>query len=77
MFFGMAEGDRIVLRLTGPGGRALARDAAAMDRDRAMEFRAVGRRADGQWPPGRYRGEAALVRDGTVVDRVSAATTVR
>ena len=76
LFIGLEEGDRILLRLAGPEGTLLVRDAHTVPRDRAMQFRAAGRRAGGAWPTGTYRGQASLVRDGVTIDRITARSVV-
>jgi hypothetical protein len=69
-FYGVRTGDRLEVSLAGPdGGGPLAETEHVMDRNRAAEFRAVGRKARGAWPPGTYRGTAVLTRDGAEVDR--------
>ena len=69
-FYGLRPGDVIALRLTGPDGATLVEDAHVMDRVRAQQFRAAGRRARGAWAPGRYAGEARLLRGEAVVARI-------
>lgn len=73
--FGLEAGDRIALRLIGPAGGVVAETGIAMERDRALEFRLVGRRGT-DWPRGTYRGQATLTRDGVVIDRIGVAATV-
>jgi len=76
LFYGMETGDRIVLRLDGPQGR-VAEDEVSFEKDRALEYRAVGRKARGPWPPGLYRGEARLIRGGDTVAAIAAETDLR
>lgn len=75
-FYGLRQGDRIVTRLTAPDGAIAAEDRHEMDRARATQFRAVGRRSDGALAAGVWRGTAALIRDGAVHDRIEAETRV-
>ena len=61
--FGVAPGDALELRVTGPDGRTLVENRVPMDRRQARRFAAVGKRNTAQsWAPGIYRGEARLVR---------------
>jgi len=76
LFYGLEEGDTVLLRLTGPGGALIARQVLPVERDRALEFRATGRKGQGAWPAGVYRGFASLIRDGVVIDEIGAETIV-
>jgi murein DD-endopeptidase MepM/ murein hydrolase activator NlpD len=76
-FYGLRDGDRLEVALTAPDGSAVAETAHLMERDRAVEFRAVGRKARGPWAPGDYRGTAVLRRAGTVIDRLERTLPVR
>jgi Peptidase family M23 len=69
-FYGLRAGDRLELALVAPDGSTVAETAHVMDRNRAVEFRAVGRKARGAWAAGDYRGTAVLRRDGAEVDRI-------
>lgn len=75
-FYGLREGDVIALRLTGPDGAVLVEDAHRMERTRAQQFRAAGRRGNGAWAAGVYRGEAALLRGEAVHARIAASVVV-
>jgi hypothetical protein len=75
-FFGVRKGDRLELSLLAPDGSTVAETEHVMDRNRATEFRAVGRNARGAWPAGAYRGTAVLRRAGGVVDRFEGTLTV-
>ena len=75
-FYGLRQGDRLELGLTAPDGSVLAEMAHVMDRTRAAEFRAVGRKAQGAWPAGDYRGTAILSRNGAAIGRVERMLTV-
>lgn len=70
-FYGLRQGDRIELGLTGPGGEVIAETTHQMPRDRAVEYRAVGRRARGDWPAGSYDGTARLVRGGAEISHIA------
>lgn len=71
-FYGLEEGDILAMRLTAPGGETIAEDRFRMEKNRAAQFRAAGRRKRGEsWPPGRYVGRAVLMRGG---EPVAAAT---
>ncbi len=69
-FYGLQSGDHLELKLTAPDGSTIAEVDQAMDRDRAVEYRAVGRKARGAWAAGEYRGTAVLRRDGAEIARV-------
>lgn len=67
-YFGNRAGDQLAITLTGPDGVVFT-ETFALERTQAQAFRATGRRASGSWPSGSYTGEAALIRDGTVIDQ--------
>ena len=69
-FFGLRGGDQIRLRLEAPDGSILAADTHAMTRNRATQFRAIGKRNRGTWKPGTYVGAAELVRNAQPVDAI-------
>ena len=67
-FYGVMKGDRLAISIRAPGGGMLVSNTHVMDRNRAAEFRAIGRRRpEGGWPAGAYEGRAALIRNGSVV----------
>lgn len=68
-YFGLQEGDEIGLSLTAPDGSAVAQHTHTMEKDRATEFRAAGRKARGVWPSGDYTGVTTLTRDGAIIER--------
>jgi hypothetical protein len=78
--FGLRKGDVESLAIHGPGGRVVAEHRSeAADRNRAIQFRFVGkRRRGGDWAKGRYRGEYRLLRrsKGGVVEVLRASRTV-
>ena len=65
-FYGLRAGDTAILRILGPSGEELVANATKpLTRARAQQMWFVGlRRPSDGWPPGRYRGELRLVRDG-------------
>jgi hypothetical protein len=65
----LQRGDRPTLTLTGPGGAVLARgEGAALDRNKADWTLYAGKRAPpGGWPPGHYRADYAVLRNGQAV----------
>ncbi|MGR3541334.1 MAG: M23 family metallopeptidase [Hasllibacter sp.] len=76
-FFGGRQGDAVEVTITGPGG-TIHRDSVPVERDQAQFFRASGLRAPaGGWPPGRYEGRAALVRDGGTIEVQTATALLR
>lgn len=77
VIMGPKQGDRLILRLTGPAG-PVHDQTVTLDRDQARAFRFSGRRTPANgWPPGPYRAEVTLIRDNAVLDRATAATTLR
>lgn len=77
-FFGVEIDDELVISLTGPDGTLIASDTYVMPRDRASQFRAVGRRIrDGAWAKGVYTGRSELRRGGAPVSVREVRTEVR
>lgn len=69
-YFGNRAGDILRLSITGPDGGSIIAEDVRLDRTQAQGFRAIGRRLRGTaWPPGDYRIEAVLIRDGAEIDR--------
>ncbi len=70
--FGTRAGDELQMSITGPDGPFSAA-TERLDRTQARAFRAIGRRlADRpRWPAGQYRAEAALIRGGVEIGRLS------
>jgi hypothetical protein len=72
--FGVRKGDTLRATLSGPEGTTLAETTAVLEKDRAREFRYVGKKRTATgWPPGTYRVRVTLGRttDGarrTVID---------
>ena len=62
-------GDRPTLTFTGPDGTVLARsEGSALDRNKAQWLLYAGKRAPpGGWPPGLYRADYAVLRNGQAV----------
>jgi len=70
----LKEGDRITLRLTGPGGLVAESEGKPLDRNKAQWVAYAGRKTPPQgWPAGTYAGEASLMRGGKALisERVS------
>ncbi len=68
------KGDKIRIRVTGPGTFEVAAEGQPLDRDKAVAVQAAGRkRSWRRWPPGRYEGRAELVRAGAVVTEIRGA----
>lgn len=74
-FFGAREGDVLALSITGPEGDVI-REAITLDRTQAQAFRAIGRKARGDWPVGPYHGKATLTRNGAVIEERSTSMSV-
>jgi hypothetical protein len=67
-FYGLRAGDTIRQEIVAPGGQTVAEQSYEMPRDRATQYRAVGRkRPDPGWPAGTYRATAELLRDDAVI----------
>jgi Peptidase family M23 len=67
--FGLHAGDRQRLRVFGPAGRLVMEwTTEPAESTETLWLQPIGREApDAGWPPGRYRGEFILVRQGAVV----------
>lgn len=77
-FYGLEEGDVLAMRLTAPDGEPVAEDRFLMKKNRATQFRAVGRKKRGDgWMPGRYVGRAVLLRGGKPVATATTGTVIR
>ena len=64
-FYGLRTGDEIAQTLTAPSGEVIASSLHVMDRNRAQQYRAVGRRRPAEgWPPGTYIARSVLNRAG-------------
>lgn len=77
--FGLRPGDRQRLRVFDPEGRLVMEWASAPAESAEIHWlQPIGRQAPPQgWPPGRYRGEFLLIRDGAVVLDALAETEIR
>jgi murein DD-endopeptidase MepM/ murein hydrolase activator NlpD len=61
--FGVDQGDRLRLRITGPDGKVLLDHARTIDRRQIRRFEFAGkRRTADAWPAGTYTGEIAVKR---------------
>jgi murein DD-endopeptidase MepM/ murein hydrolase activator NlpD len=61
--YGVRRGDILEIELIGPGGETVTRSQVRLEKDRAREFRYVGRRRPAAgWNPGPYRGRYVLRR---------------
>lgn len=72
LFFGVRKDDVIELALEDPNGETIARDTVTMNRNRAQQYRAVGRKSRSTWQAGTYIGTAELTRNRMLVDRITA-----
>lgn len=62
--FGVRAGDRVRLRIQTPDGEDLVENWHTLKKTQARRFQFVGKRRRNQsWSPGRYRGEALVVRE--------------
>jgi murein DD-endopeptidase MepM/ murein hydrolase activator NlpD len=65
---GPRAGDVLRVRLYGPDGALIAEGTRTQDHDQAQAWLYAGKRTQSAgWPEGGYRGEAALIRNGQVV----------
>lgn len=75
--FGPRAGDMLAIIITGPDGTVLDQ-TLTIDRTQAQSFRALGRkRPEGGWPPGEYRGQIRLLRDGQDIDMLETRVSVQ
>ncbi|WP_337997728.1 M23 family metallopeptidase [Oleispirillum naphthae] len=76
--FGLKPGMTLTVELFGPQGDSLAKRDTAVDKPKAWQFSAAGRRAPiGGWPPGRYRAEVTVTEEGKTLSHRSAETEFR
>ena len=62
--FGVRAGDRIRLRIEAPDGEKIVETWRTLTKTQARRLQFAGkRRRDQNWRPGRYRGEALVVRE--------------
>ena len=62
--FGVRHGDAVRMTLLAPDGATLAETAAVIEKDRAREFRYVGKkRPVADWDPGTYRARFTVIRN--------------
>ncbi len=75
---GPREGDVLRERLYAPNGSLVGENTRTQPRDQAQAWLFTGRRTPGiGWALGEYRGEAALLRDGRVVQTRTETLTLR
>lgn len=65
--YGPRAGDVLRLHLDGPEGR-VARQDIDLTKNQVLAFRAFGKKTRTPWPPGLYRVQSWLLRDGEVLD---------
>ncbi|MEM7210964.1 MAG: M23 family metallopeptidase [Pseudomonadota bacterium] len=69
-FFGLRRGDTIDLLLTDPAGKVIAQSSHQMNRNRAQQMRATGRKRRGDaWPSGVYTAVTVLRRGFDIVSK--------
>lgn len=77
-FYSVRKGDVIRIRLQRPGGKVFAQKDVPLTRTQTDYFHFVGgRKPANGWPKGTYRGGAALVRDGKIIDSITTQTIVK
>lgn len=69
--YGLREGDTLQLILRDPRGATMAEDEFVLDRNRARQFRAIGRRNRSLLEPGEYTGTVTILRDFAVYSQDS------
>jgi len=63
--FGVAPGDRVVVRLTGPDGAQMVERVEPVDKHQAWRFVAAGKKRTAEkWPVGTYAGSVTVERGG-------------
>ena len=82
VFWALASGpnnaDVLRVRLYGPNGALVAEGSRTQPRAQAQASVFAGRRTPpGGWPAGVYRGEATLMRNGSVIDQRTETVTLR
>lgn len=75
-FWGTREGDVATLRVTTPAGETWAGQPQTVSGNKAQSLFMLGKKHTRPWPPGTYRGEAELRRNGAVVATLSRAALV-
>lgn len=75
-FFGLRKNDTISLIFTGPDGE-ISRSTHDMTRNRAVQFRAAGRKRSKPWAKGNYVGTASLLRAGRQVDTIERSVQIK
>ncbi len=76
MGFGSRAGDTLEMTITGPAG-AIFQTTVNLDKPQAQYFRATGKRLRAALPPGLYRGEITLLRDGAPIDTAVSSVQIR
>lgn len=72
------NGDRLDMRVSGPGGGVAGRVSDPLPRTKAQFFAFTGNPApDGGWPPGDYRWTVSLMRAGAALDTRSGSFALR
>ncbi len=63
--WGLRKDDKESIRVLGPDGRVFAEGTFSVPKNKAQWLRFTGRKRTAKpWPPGRYRGEYRVTRDG-------------
>ncbi len=75
-FFGLRKGDEIAFGLINPAGETVAVKKDVMTRNRAEEFRYIGKRGQ-VWPAGEYLSFARIRRSGEIVEVMTGRFQVR
>ncbi len=61
--FGVRKNDVLTMRIRDPDGRVIAEQRRVLEADKALYFQLIGRkRGSRDWQPGKYKGEAVLLR---------------
>jgi hypothetical protein len=75
--FGIDQGDRIQLRITGPDGKVLLDHTRTIDKRAIRRFEFAGKRKQTEaWPAGTYTGEIAVVSDATTRASITHSTSI-
>ena len=76
-YFGVRKDDEIRMQLLGPDQAVLAENAMRMTRNRATQYRAVGRKLRKGLSPGTYTGVSVLWRDNAALEETRREITIR
>ena len=78
VLYGVAEGDELLIMLTGPGKTSIVDQTIEIPRNRARQMQFTGKKKPpGGWSVGSYSAEVRVKRDGVVIASQTFSTKVR